>query len=105
MNFVNEKSEPKDLKYIHYQAENAYVFYSQFYQHKENCSFENDFVGSWDDRVSQLITNRSETEIWIIFSHFAESEITKIIGELNSNFDVIERYQETGASCYHLKRK
>ena len=105
LNYVNKNSYPDELKYIHYQAENAYVFYSQFYKYKENCSFDYDLVGKWDDRVSQLIVDREEPSIWAIFSHFDKKEIDQIMAELKNDFDLIDQYNETGASCYHLKRK
>ena len=105
LNYVNENSKPEELKYVHFQAENAYVFYSQFYKYKENCSFENAIVGLWNDRVSQLIINRNETKIWVIFSHFDQKEIKKILAELKDHFEVIDSHEKTGASCYLLKRK
>ena len=93
------------LKYIHFQAENAYVFYTQFYKYKESCHFENTVKGLWSDKVGEFLINRKEPNIWLIFSHFKEAEIDKVLSEFNNQLIIKDRFQKTGASCYLLKRK
>jgi hypothetical protein len=104
LNYVNKHSSSEDLKYIHFQAENAYVFYSQFYNFKEECYLENAVQGLWSDRVSELLIERKEPKIWLIFSHFKEKEINDILSKFKDKIIIKESFQKTGASCYLLEK-
>lgn len=104
LKYVKQHSSPDELKYVHYQAENAYVFYSQFYKEKGDCHLENAVVGVWNDRVDQWFIDRKEEKIWFVFSHFEQQNIDAILSALDGKTQIKDHFKTTGASCYLLEK-
>ena len=104
LEYVKEESSYKDFKYIHFQAENAYVFYSQFYEFKDEINLENDKIGLWSDNLNEVLLNKKEERIWLIFSHYKQTEIDQILLKLKDKLIIEDQFKTNGASCYLLTK-
>ena len=105
LNYLAQNASPDDMIYVHYQAENAFRFYTQEYEYADRFKFKNQTIGSWDDAFPEVINYQEQTRIWLIFSHLKKEDMENILSAFEENILYQKSFEAEGAGCYLFQRK
>ncbi|MFT5764591.1 MAG: hypothetical protein ACI8X3_002022, partial [Saprospiraceae bacterium] len=98
---VQDNIKTGDGVFLHYQAENAYVFYSQFYEDSERLNIQDIYIGDWTEPLTEIKLPEYD-RLWLIFSHVGEEEIGRYVDYLKKGYVVREEMEVEGARVFLL---
>ncbi len=104
LSHLNQNIEKGDQVFLHYQAENAYVFYSQFYEHANQLNVPNIYIGNWKEPLEQIKMPESK-RLWLIFSHLDIGEIERYKAFWTKAYNVEDEFVVEGARAVLFSRK
>jgi 4-amino-4-deoxy-L-arabinose transferase-like glycosyltransferase len=102
LNYVGEKRKSGDGAFLHYQAENAYVFYSQFYEESEKLEIPGIYIGDWSEPLED-IKLLEYNRLWLVFSHVGEEETKRYVDYLKKGYKEKDTFETEGARAVLLE--
>lgn len=103
--YVDTKLEEKDAAFLHFQAKNAYTFYSQEYKNAEELVIPGIIIGKWDDLPETMKIPEGD-RLWLIFSHVSEEEMLLYSEHMQGRgYIKIDDFRQKGAAAILFKKE